>query len=103
MIPLPESPSTISVTARSYARAWRALGSAAAIAVAIAGAGVLRAQQPGRNVNMVSGTSLPDGDPFLQRQNEPSGAVSSRNPLTLFAGANDYRTVDLPGLPNTGD
>jgi hypothetical protein len=57
---------------------------------------------PGENVNMVSGKN----DIFLQRQNEPSMAVSSRNPLHLFAGANDYATVDLPGLPDgeeTGD
>ena len=55
---------------------------------------------------MVSGTEWPGGDPYLQRQNEPSIAVSSRNPLNLLAGANDYRTVDLPGLPDgqeTGD
>jgi hypothetical protein len=61
---------------------------------------------PGRNVNMVSGTSWPDGDPFLQRQNEGSIAVSTRNPLHLLAGGNDYRTVDIPGLPDgrmTGD
>jgi hypothetical protein len=65
-----------------------------------------RAQVPGQNVNMVAGTTWPLGDPFLQRQNEPSMAVSSRNPLHLLAGANDYRTVDLPGLPGgevTGD
>src|SRR5713226_6657657 len=50
---------------------------------------------PGPNVNMVSGTGWPGGDPFLQRQNEPSMAVSSRNPSHLLGGANDYRTVDL--------
>jgi hypothetical protein len=49
----------------------------------------------GRNVNMVSGLQLPLGDPFLQRQNEPSIAVSTRNPLHILAGANDYRTVDM--------
>ena len=65
----------------------------------------LAGQIPGPNVNMVSGTTWPNGDPFLQRQNEPSIAVSSRNALHLLAGANDYRTVDLPGLPDgeTGD
>jgi hypothetical protein len=65
----------------------------------------LPAQIAGRNVNMVSGTQWPDGDPFLQRQNEPSLAVSSRNPAHLLGGSNDYRTVDLPGLPTgeTGD
>jgi sugar lactone lactonase YvrE len=57
----------------------------------------------GRNVNMVSGTVWPGGDPWLQRQNEPSIAVSTRNPLHLLAGANDYRSIDayfedeLPG------
>jgi hypothetical protein len=53
---------------------------------------------------MVSGTHWPDGDPFLQRQNEPSIAVSSRNSQHLLAGANDYRTVDLSLILNgTGD
>ena len=51
---------------------------------------------------MVSGTEWPGGDPFLQRQNTPSLAVSTRNQLHLLAGDNDYRTVDLPGLPNGG-
>ena len=70
------------------------------------GSAALFAQIPGRNVNMVSGTTLPDGDPYLQRQNEPSIAASTRNPLHLLGGANDYRTVDVPGLPDgqeTGD
>src|SRR4030042_5353761 len=60
----------------------------------------------GRNVNMVAGRTLPNGDPYLQRQNEPSGAVSTRNPLHLLFGSNDYRTIDmalsegpLPGIP----
>ena len=61
---------------------------------------------PSPSVNMVSGTQFPGGDPFLQRQNEPSMGVSSRNSLHLLGGANDYRTVDLPGVPGaepTGD
>jgi hypothetical protein len=61
---------------------------------------------PGRNINMVAGTQLPGGDPYLQRQNEGSIDISTRNPMHLLGGANDYRTVDLPGLPTdeeTGD
>jgi hypothetical protein len=64
------------------------------------------AQVPGVSTNMVSGTQWPGGDPFLQRQNEPSMAVSSRNPLHVVAGDNDYRTVDLPfvqGADENGD
>jgi uncharacterized protein YjbI with pentapeptide repeats len=60
----------------------------------------------GANVNMVSGESFPAGDPFQRQQNEPSVAFSSRNNLHLLAGANDYRAVDVPGLPGgreTGD
>ncbi len=56
------------------------------------------AQLAGQNVNMVSGTGWTNGDPFLERQNEPSIAVSTRNSSHLFGAANDYRTVDLPGL-----
>lgn len=65
----------------------------------------LSAQVGGPNVNMVSGRNWPDGDPYLQRQNEPSLAVSSRNDQHLMGAANDYRTVDLPGLVDkaTGD
>src|SRR5437762_7393439 len=60
----------------------------------------------GRNVNMVSGKQWPGGDPFLQRQNEPSMAVSTRNLLHILAGANDYRTVDITfvnGSAENGD
>ncbi|MEW6319979.1 MAG: right-handed parallel beta-helix repeat-containing protein [Acidobacteriota bacterium] len=77
----------------------------ALIAAVVAGSAV-HAQLPGRNVNMVSGLDWPNGDPFLQRQNEPSIAASTRNPLHLVGGSNDYRTVDVPGLPDgseTGD
>jgi hypothetical protein len=37
------------------------------------------AQTSGPSVNMVSGTGWTNGDPFVQRQNEPSLAVSTRN------------------------
>ncbi len=55
---------------------------------------------------MVSGTTFPDGDPFLQRQNEPSIAVSTRNTMHLMGFVNDYRAVDIPFLideKTTGD
>ncbi|HEX4750446.1 MAG TPA: hypothetical protein VH302_12955, partial [Bryobacteraceae bacterium] len=57
-----------------------------------------RAQVVGQSVNMVTGTTWPGGDPFLERQNEPSMAISSRNALHMVAGNNDYRTVDIPGI-----
>ncbi len=68
------------------------------VAVCVVATVPTRAQVSGQNVNMVSGTNWTNGDPFLQRQNEPSIAVSSRNSSHLLAGANDYRTVDLPGV-----
>ncbi len=76
--------------------------SLAAVAVAL---GLLvipesvHAQIAGESVNMVTGTGWPGGDPYLQRQNEPSIAVSSANPEHLLAGANDYRTVDIAKAP----
>ena len=68
----------------------------------------------GSNVNMVGGpASLSPGppftitgDPYLQRQNEPSMACSSRNPVNCLAAANDYRLVGTPGVQDgrvTGD
>ncbi len=75
---------------------------AASVSIALVDVGAQSGQVPipiaGRNINMVSGTNFPGGDPFLQRQNEPSIAVSTRNPLHLLGSANDYRTVDIPGL-----
>ncbi len=92
------------------------------VVVLLAGTGLSAFPQPasaqqqvvaGQNVNMVGGpwsfdaaTGKIVGDPFLQRQNEPSLALSSRNPCHILAGANDYRAVDVPGLPGdteTGD
>jgi len=78
------------------------LALAALLSVGVTHPGGAAAQIPGENVNMVSGVQWPGGDPFLQRQNEPSVAVSSANPLHLLAGANDYRSVDLPN-PNSPD
>jgi hypothetical protein len=73
-----------------------------ALCVGLAMPPAAKAQVTGQNVNMVSGTQWPTGDPFLQRQNEPSMAVSTRNPLHILAGANDYRTVDLESLLSGG-
>ncbi|MBI4908849.1 MAG: putative Ig domain-containing protein [Acidobacteria bacterium] len=63
----------------------------------------LYSQVAGPNINMVTGDLLGSGDPFLQRQNEPSIAVSSRSTSHLMAVANDYRLVDVPGLLDGSD
>ena len=68
------------------------------VGLAIERAGAQQQQQPtstGANVNVIAGNGA-DGDWTLQRQNEPSMACSSRNPRNCIAGANDYRTVDIP-------
>ena len=53
---------------------------------------------PGTNVNMVSGTSFPDGDPYLQRQNEPSARPSRRAiRCTCSPAPTTTARVDLPG------
>ena len=82
----------------SQLKVLRLLASAAALACCFPLTIAAQSVSAGTNVNMVSGTDWTTGDPFLQRQNEPSVAVSTRNPLHLLAGANDYRTVDLAGL-----
>ena len=78
-----------------------------ALAVSFTLVAPLAAQVAGRNVNMVSGTSFPGGDPFLRQQNEGTVASLTRNPCHLLGGANDYRGVDLPFPPGveqvTGD
>ncbi len=79
----------------------RLFDSLAVLCVGLLAGSIASAQIAGPNVNMVSGKTLPGGDPFLQRQNEPSIAASTRNPLHLLAGANDYRTVDIPSVPGT--
>lgn len=91
---------------RLSVRVLSAVFGLACVAASVAAPPAL-AQVAGQNVNMVSGTKWPTGDPFLQRQNEPSMAVSTRNPMHILAGANDYRSVDLEtvlsGGAETGD
>src|SRR6184192_2406743 len=79
------------------------LGMSLVVGLACAPAAWAQGPTPGQNVNMVSGTQWPGGDPFLQRQNEPSFAVSTRNPEHLLAGANDYRTVDIADPQSTDE
>src|ERR1700747_629704 len=67
-----------------------------AVICAAMGSAPASAQVTGQNVNMVSGTDWTNGDPFLQRQNEPSIAVAAGNSSPLLARADDYCTGDVP-------
>ena len=41
------------------------------------------------------------GDVLGRAQNEPSCAISTRNPQHILCGSNDYRMVDVPGVTQT--
>ena len=76
-----------------------------------------KAQQANQNINVLpvyfNETDDPDqpidplaylkGDLFLQRQVEPTIAVSTRNPDHLIAFFNDYRAVDIPNDVGVGE
>ncbi len=97
MIPMRE---TAGRAARSASRQHASILAATlllALAVPAAAAPVA-----GPNVNVMSGNKFPDGDPFLTKQNEPSIAVSSRNPQHLLAASNDYRAAELSTIEGVG-
>lgn len=56
----------------------------------------------GQNINMVTGLTFPQGDPYLQKQTEGSVAVSTRRNSNLLGGSNDSRGVDF-NLVVTGE
>lgn len=77
---------------------------------------VAAGQQAGQNINVLpiaapedpaDPASLLDaalkGDLHLQRQLEPTIAVSTRNPSTVVAFFNDYRAVDIQDDPGLGE
>jgi len=72
-------------------------GSITAVMIALLIAAV-SAQQAGENINVlpIAGADPIRGDAYLQRQVEPSLAVSTRNPQHMLAFYNDYRAVDIP-------
>jgi VCBS repeat-containing protein len=70
------------------------------------------AQQANQNINVLPVIPQQDasddewfklGDGFLQRQVEPTIAVSTRNPEHLLAFFNDYRAVDIPNDGGLGE
>ncbi|HSO23541.1 MAG TPA: sialidase family protein, partial [Chondromyces sp.] len=68
------------------------------------------AQQANQNINVlpvIPNDGDPDwflkGDGYLQRQVEPTIAVSTRNPDHLLAFFNDYRAVDVPDDEGLGE
>ena len=87
--------------ARTFRRLTGGVLLALILGLAIERAGAQQQGSVGANVNVISGTGA-DGDWTLQRQNEPTLACSSRNPQNCLAGANDYRTVDIP-FPDSGE
>ena len=77
---------------------------------------ITHAQSAGPNINVLpivlpptnaSPSQIYDaalvGDLFLQRQLEPTVAVSTRNPAHLLAFFNDYRAVDIENDPGLGE
>ncbi len=87
-------------------RAFRfVLGGLVAAALAVGLRTTASAQQVGENINVlpVNGADPISGDAYLQRQVEPSIAVSTRNPQHMLAFFNDYRAVDVPGDIGIGE
>jgi putative Ig domain-containing protein len=91
---------------------WLRLALSGVIVASLADTSVSAQNQPvllgGRNVNMLGGSQILSIDPFLVRgdvlrrsQNEPSCAISTRNPQHILCGGNDYRMVDVPGVTTT--
>ena len=83
-------------SASALDKRWTHLGAAAAVVLATVATPVAQQIIPGRNVNMVAGTKWPDGDPYLQRQNEPSidlKSPSHASPVSLASLTNGMSTV----------
>ena len=93
---------------------WALIGALAAAT----GHTTLRAQAPppeqqlivGRNSNMLGGEQILRLNPFEVRgdvlgraDNEPSCAISTRDPNHIMCGANTYRMVDVPGVSATSE